>query len=321
MISLRLESPRSLNWTACGIVLLATCGCGATSGVVYNNSGKGYYQRGNFAMARDEFNRAVIDDPQNPDYRHNLALAMLKTGDAAGAERVLRSNLTENSVMHQPTYHTLSRLLVEQNRHAEAQQMLQAWSQTQPYLPESHVEMAWINREMGNSTGAEQELRQALQVDPRNSSALAQLGQLYEDRGQTNQAASLYQRSLASRWGQPQVQSRLVTLANRTGSSQRMTRSALMQNQFYVQPTTFASAPQAGLAAQPIISSAPGSASGRDTIMAAAPVLSPTPDPAAPGQGTSFEQPIVAGSTLIPNADPAHAQPEMTAEMPSVDPF
>lgn len=318
MIFARRRFVGSFLFSLCGIAILAASGCSATSGMVYNNSGKGYYARGNYAMARDDFKRAVMDDPGNPDYRHNLALAMIKTGDPQQAEQVLRGNLNQVSAMHQPSYHTLSRLLVEQNRQPEAQQLLQSWTDTQPYVAQSHIEMAALSREQGNPIGAEQELQRALQVDPRNPSALAQMGQLYEDRGQTNQAAMMYQRSLASRWGQPQVHSRLASLNSRGGAPRSMTRSALMQNPTYAQPTTFASASSPTFAQPPIISSTPVPG-GNNSVMAAAPVLGPTPDPISSG-GVTFEKPVLAGS-IIPNADPAHASGGMTAEGPSIEAF
>jgi Tfp pilus assembly protein PilF len=150
MSNLVRDTMRVLLCSGFSGLLLVSAGCQATNGWAFNNSGKGYYARGNYAMARDEFHRAVIDDSCNPDYRHNLAMAMKRTGDVAGAERVLRANLENVSAMHQPTYHSLSQLLAEQNRHAEAQDLLQGWAVAQPYIPESHVELAWIQRESGN---------------------------------------------------------------------------------------------------------------------------------------------------------------------------
>ena len=222
-----------------GLIVLSM-GCRASNGWVMNNSGRGYYKKGNYTAARQEFARAVADDPYEPDYRHNLAMAMQKQGDLPGAERVLRHNLSIDP-MHQPTYHALAQSLVQQQRVGEAQELLAEWTGTQPYATESHVEMAWLQREMGNHAAAEQSLRQALQVEPNNPVALAQLGQVHHETGRGEQAAAYYQRSLASRWDQPEVQSRLATVSNRRDRR----RSAMVQNTGFDQPTTFAQGPMA----------------------------------------------------------------------------
>ncbi len=328
-MDLRIQLESWSLWAAACMALLcvASAGCGTTNGWAANHTGKSYYQRGQYAQAREEFRRAAIDDPRNPEYRHNLALAMKKTGDTAGAERVLRTNLEHVSAMHQPTYHTLSQLLVEQNRQAEAQDLLHGWTETQPYIPESHVEFAWIQRESGNLPGAEQSLRRALQTNPRNAAALAQMGQLYQDSGQPQQAASMYRRSLASRWQQPGVRSRLQSLA---GFGGRGSRSAVMANPVGVQPTFAQSSPMPmAVNNTPVMASqpAPSSMSAPTPWMAAAPSLGPTPDPIASASpssampSTRFEPPVVSGSALTPNADPAHVETELTADVPLVAPY
>ena len=219
-----------------GLIVLSM-GCRASNGWMMNNSGMGHYKKGNYTAARNEFSRAVADDPYQPDYRHNLAMAMQKQGDLPGSERVLRHNLSLDP-MHQPTYHALAQSLMQQQRTGEAQELLAEWSQTQPYVTESQVEMAWLQREMGNHAAAEQSLRRALQVEPNNPVALAQLGQLHHETGRGDQAAAYYQRSLASRWDQPEVQSRLATVSNR-----RDRRRSAMALNGPDQPTTFAQGP------------------------------------------------------------------------------
>jgi len=246
-INIRILSS-AVRLSACLGLLMLVSGCCCGSGWLMNNSGMGYYQKGNYALARNEFQRAVIDNPRAPDYRHNLAMAMQKTGDTASAEQVLRHNLSVDP-MHQPTYHALAQLLISQQRAPEAEQLLTEWRDTQPYVPESYVELAWLQREEGNRMAAEQTLRQALQVKPNHPTALAHLGQLYEESGQPAQAAALYQRSLVTRWNQPQVHSRLATISGTTSSAINMRRSAMLQNDVYEQPTMTSQAP---LAIQPM---------------------------------------------------------------------
>lgn len=202
-----------------GLLVMSTfVGCGVTGGWVMNNSGMGYYQSGNYAMARHEFQQAVALDPWNADYRHNLAMSLQKSGDNAQAERILRHNLTVNGA-HQPTYHSLAKLMIDTGRHPEAEELLTTWAGTQPYNPDAYVELAWMQRETGNIPGAEQSLRHALQIDPNNSTAIANLGQVYQDAGEPMRATALYQQSLAMNFNQPEVQSRLATLAPGPGGS------------------------------------------------------------------------------------------------------
>jgi Tfp pilus assembly protein PilF len=154
---------------------------------------------------------AAMDAPHNANYSHNLGVAMLKQGQPAEAEQLFRHTL-EIDPMHQPAYHSLASLLKEQNRHGEAQEMLITWAETQPYLAEPHVELAWMNRETGNHAQAEEHLRQALKVEPSNATALAHLGQVYDDQGRSSEAVAMYRRSLYQDWNQHDVKGRVATL-------------------------------------------------------------------------------------------------------------
>jgi len=238
-------------------LLLTSVGCGLTNGYVLNQSGIRQYRRGHYAQARNRFVRALRHDPCNPDYRHNLAMSLQKQGDIRTSEQILRHNLTIDAA-HQPTYHSLAQLMVAQGRAPEAQEMLTTWAATQPYAPESNIEMAWIQRETGDVAGAEQSLFTALKADPSNPIALANLGQLYQGAGREDQAVAYYQRSLSANWNQPEVQSRLATIIE----PGRISRSSLMQNP--------ASAPM--MADGPILA---------DSMMAAAPMMPDSPMMAA----------------------------------------
>ncbi len=326
------------RWMSLGLLLAAT-GCQSAGGWVMNNSGMGYYQKGHFALARNEFLQAVAIDPWNPDYRHNLAMASKRMGDVTTAERVLRHNLTIDA-MHQPTYHSLAQIMVESGRQDQAIDMVQTWTATQPYVPGAHIEMAWLQRETGNIPGAEQSLRQALQVEPHNPIAMAHLGEIYQQAGQPMQAAAMYQRSLALNMNQPLVQSRLASINTMPVNGMQMAGGPA-----FLPPPAFQGAPVMAMgqpnmmaampAGQPMNFAPPQQPMMQQPMMTAAPPVMP------PQVVTSAPQPMVvngpvtvakpapsngwhptmasAGPVITMPADPAHA-PEMTAGLPVVDP-
>ncbi len=196
------------------ILLVNLCGCSRFSGFVMNESGQKFFERGNYAMARHEFRKAVMDRPRNPNYIYNLAAASHKLGDFAAAECLYHQALSLN-MTHQPSYHGLASLMLDQGRHDEAEHLLTTWAGAQPYLAEPHIELAWFQRTQGDIFSAEQSLCQALAINPRNPRALAQLGQVYEEQGRGHEALALYQRSLRVNGFQPQVRSRMIALRER----------------------------------------------------------------------------------------------------------
>ena len=68
MVSTRLQQlVRGMFWLA-GVTLLA--GCSSIGGSVANSSGMGYYERGNYAAAADEFQHGVSAKFDVPHLRH-----------------------------------------------------------------------------------------------------------------------------------------------------------------------------------------------------------------------------------------------------------
>lgn len=284
---------------ACSVIacLVSTLtGCGASNGFVHNTMGTRNFKKGNYAQASRYFQMAAADNPRKPDYLHNVASAMWKQGNVTGAEQVYRRVL-DIDPMHQPSYHSLAKLLKEQGRIGEAHDLMTAWADTQPYIPEPQIELAWLNREMGNHAASEVNLRQALQVDPSNSTALAHLGQVYQDQGRSGEAVAMYRRSLYQNWYQPDVKSRVATLGGNTSPNpvaQPATQFAHAPTFVNGQPVV-AHAPQPALANYPTIQSQP-------VVAQAAPIV------------LHQAQPTLADAG---NADPAHAD-ERHSSLPTV---
>lgn len=176
--------------------------------------------------AANEFQQAMFANPANPDYVANFAKARMKLGDPQGAEQLYRQALTM-APSHQPSYHGLAETMITQGRSDEAASLLTTWAGTQPYVAESHIELAWLQRELGQSDAAAQSLQRALQVNPGHTTALAHMGQYYEENGQPEQAVAVYQRSLQSDWNQPEVHSRIAAASQSAGSSSPMAATAM----------------------------------------------------------------------------------------------
>ena len=212
----------------CFVVLMAinAAGCHTMNGYATNSSGMGYYEQGNYTAAANEFQQAMLANPANPDYVANYAKAKMKLGDSQGAEQLYRQALTM-APSHQPSYHGLAETMIVQGRSDEAASLLTTWAGTQPYVAESHVELAWLQREMGQSEAAAQSLGRALQVNPGHTTALAHLGQYYEENGHPDQAVAAYQRSLQSDWNQPEVHSRIAAASQSAGAGSPMAATAM----------------------------------------------------------------------------------------------
>jgi Flp pilus assembly protein TadD len=234
-----------LAWICCASVL---CGCNSVNGYVMNESGKAYYRRGEYSLARHEFERALMDSPENPHYAYNVAAAMQQQGDSMAAERMYQHALVLDP-SHTPAYEGLAHMLNAQGRSPEAEQLLTAWSSTQPYIPESSLSLARLQENRGDVGAAEQSLQRALAANPKHRKVHDEMGKLYRRSGRNREAADSFGQSLAGNPYDDQTQTELASLFQ--SQNQGTSPALLMANQMpqydpYMRSNTFAQPAAAG---------------------------------------------------------------------------
>jgi tetratricopeptide (TPR) repeat protein len=217
-----------LWWICCAGIL---CGCNSVNGYVMNESGKSYYNRGDFAAARHEFERAAMDSPHNANYAYNVAAAMQEQGDIMAAERMYQHAITLDPA-HQPSYQGLAHLLNSQGRSAEAEQLLTGWSETQPYMPDANLSLARMQQNRGDYAAAEQTLQKALAVNPRHRKANAELGMVYRRQGRNQEAAAMYGRAMSLNPYDTDVQAEVIALNQSQGNMDPALMMAQQMSQY-----------------------------------------------------------------------------------------
>ncbi len=199
------------------LALCVTHGCGfASKG--HNISGVRLYQEGQDHMALRRFQQAIQSDPWNADAYYNIAAVYHRTADKQQsevdyqrAENYYRQTLDRNP-QHVAAYRGLAVLLARQRRSEEAFHLLEGWASRSPTSAAPRIELARLYEEIGKDEVAKELLLESLAFEPDNARALAALGHLREETGDTVQAAANYQRSLAANPFQPRLSQRLASL-------------------------------------------------------------------------------------------------------------
>jgi len=210
---------RPAAWVALIVGLcLATAGCGGFAAQGMNADGVQLFEQGQYQQAIEQFDRAIINDPNNADSYYNLAAVYHRLGtqnksqsDLDQAEHYYNM-CRDRDPNHRECYRGLAVLFVEQNRKDEAFQLIREWADRNPVSPEPKVELARLYEEFGNRKAAKEHLLEALASDPTHTRALAALGKLREEMGDRAQALADYQRSLWHDRFQPEVAARVAAL-------------------------------------------------------------------------------------------------------------
>jgi Tfp pilus assembly protein PilF/TolB-like protein len=212
---------------------------------VYNNMGVVEARRGRRAAAVGYFSKAVDADPNDADYRFNLAVAMFKNGDSTGAARQLREELQQRptdgeakslldminhgvtappATLNSPTPAgnallapriPLERIKRNYDEESYRQLEMEIHNLTEARLAKTdrhthsayHVQRGKELLVQNQPEQAEREFRDAISADYGNAVAHAQLSVLLEKRGDTANALAEAQTSVRL---QPNVDALLV---------------------------------------------------------------------------------------------------------------
>ncbi len=184
-----------------------------------NAEGVRMFDQAYYQGAQQRFLQAIQTDPNNPDGYYNLARTYHQLGklhnqpaDFDQAERNYNLCLDRDQ-NRTDCYRALAVLLNERGRSADAFRLMEGWAARNPSIAAPKVELARLYEEAGNKDAAKHQLIDAVTVEPTNSRALAALGKLREDGGETQQALANYQRSLQLDPNQPQLASRVAALS------------------------------------------------------------------------------------------------------------
>lgn len=141
------------RWLALGIVLFSI---GATFvwwlptslSASATQQGLRGLERGNVPAGMRRLVDAVVIRPQNDTALYNLGLGLLLTGDASGAETILRAALAVEP-RHIGAMNNLAVALARQGRQIEARDMLRRLVAWAPRFQQGQQNLARIYREMG----------------------------------------------------------------------------------------------------------------------------------------------------------------------------
>lgn len=154
--------------------------------------------------------------PRAADAQQLLALALVQTGDPAGAEAAFRSALA--LAPGQPALlGNLATLLRRQGRAAEALPLWQQVTRLQPRLPGGWLDLGQTALELRQTELAQSALNQAVALDPQSARAWAALGHAHRAADDLKAAATAYRRALALDPGRGAVWSNLGAVLRLAG--------------------------------------------------------------------------------------------------------
>jgi Tfp pilus assembly protein PilF len=172
------------------------------------------YSLGRYADARDSFEAALTQQPDDANLLYNLGECSDRLNDTARAEQYYNQCLRIQPD-HAPARAALIRLWVRTGRQREADQFVREWLTRDPRSGEAYAAAGWLANQAGDLPQAQAHLQFALQLEPRNPRALIELALVYEALQRPDRSVVLYERALRLQPNQPEVKERLDRLVSR----------------------------------------------------------------------------------------------------------
>ncbi|MCL2304190.1 MAG: tetratricopeptide repeat protein [Planctomycetaceae bacterium] len=206
-------------------LLLGQCGCSTYQTQHGNTSGVQLFADGKYAEALARFQTALETNPNDADSYYNIAAVHHYLGRVnRDANQYVQAGqnyqlcLTKNP-NHAAAYRGYAVWFMEQDRKAEAIELLKNWSDQNPSVPDPKIELARLYQELGQNREAIDYLAAAIALDSKNARAHRALGYLREQSSDWNQAILNYKYSLESDPNQPDLVERITILEKQAGLS------------------------------------------------------------------------------------------------------
>ena len=223
-----------------GVAFASSAGCHFVSNG-QNAQGARLYEQGQYTAALQQFQKVILDDPQNADGYYNLAatthrLASLRPDpDLIQRAEALYNQCLDHNPNHVECHRGLAVLLVDSRRADRAFALLKNWASQNPSFAEPRIELARLYQEHGQPQTALKYLEDAVQLNANSPRAWTALAQLREGGQDYQQALQNYQRALALNPGNRMLGERVAALSRELNAS----RDAI-QNYNYSQGTQIA---------------------------------------------------------------------------------
>jgi Tfp pilus assembly protein PilF len=198
-------------------LLLGALGCAPLAddrSRLYTEDGVQLFARGDYLNAVDSFELALTMTPRDPVLLFNVAECYDRLGNAKQAEEYYLYCL-QQAPDHADARLALVALYYRTGRTAPANKMIAEWLTQHPQSADAFVLDAWRLRQEKDLPHAQGRLQQALDAEPHNPRALAEMAYLYESMGMPERAYVLYERMLSRDPNRADIARRLRALQNK----------------------------------------------------------------------------------------------------------